>query len=110
MMASRILVVEDDESVRDLVTEILVREGYQTVAAGDGSEALEKFALEEPDLLITDFFMPQMDGYELCRQVRQSSSLPILLISGESANIGEELARQAGADAFLAKPSLKTTF
>ena len=103
--AHRVLVVDDEEPTRTLLAEILSGEGYSVTAAADGYEALEKFRLEQPDLLITDLTMPVMDGYELCQRVREISQVPIIVITGLNlSDDGKEKAFSVGADSFLKKP------
>ncbi len=83
MHTGKILLAEDEESVRHMIRAFLEMEGYQVVAAGDGQEALEVYRRERPDLLISDIDMPYMTGIELASEIRrQDSGFPVILISG----------------------------
>jgi DNA-binding response OmpR family regulator len=81
-MAARVLVADDEDSIRKLLTLALSDAGYDVSTASDGLEAFQKFQLADVDLLVTDLKIGRMDGYELCRRVRQTSALPIVVISG----------------------------
>ena len=103
-MQHKILVVDDRQEIRDLLADILKTKGYAVAAATDGYDALTQFALDRPDLLITDLTMPGMDGYELCRITRGISSVPILVISAQLGAEERSKAMAAGADALVGKP------
>ncbi|WP_186382547.1 response regulator transcription factor [Amycolatopsis rhizosphaerae] len=100
----RILVVDDDETVRDVVRRYLEAGGLQVEIAGDGAEALRAFALRPPDLVVLDVMMPGLNGLEVCRRLRQVSSVPVVLLTA----LGEEENRIAGlelgADDYVTKP------
>lgn len=101
----KIQVVDDDGQILNLIADILKCAGYEVFTSGDGVDALNQFRIEGPDLLITDLNMPRMDGYELCRNVRALSCIPILIITGQvsgSADINR--AFQMGADSIIRKP------
>ena len=102
MMQERVLVVDDQPEIRDLMVRILRKRGYRVSTASDGHEALTQFALDRPDLVITDLSMPGLNGYQLCRLIRGISSVPVLLMSAQPG-VGE-MAYQMGADAFVSKP------
>ena len=101
-MQQNVLVVDDHPEIRDLIVEILENRGYQVSTASDGHDALTQFVLDRPDLVITDLTMPGLDGYQLCRLIRGISSVPVLVISGQTGV--EETAYQMGANAFVSKP------
>ena len=101
-MQQNVLVVDDHPEIRDLMVEILEKRGYQVSTASDGHDALTQFVLDRPDLVITDLTMPGLDGYQLCRLIRGISSVPVLVISGQTGV--EEKAYQMGANAFVSKP------
>ena len=101
-MQQNVLVVDDHPEIRDLMVEILEKRGYQVSTASDGHDALTQFVLDRPDLVITDLTMPGLDGYQLCRLIRGISSVPVLVISGQTGV--EETAYQMGANAFVSKP------
>ena len=104
----KVLIVDDYRVIRELLARYLDLSGFATCMASDGREALEAFQREEPDLLISDLKMPHMDGFELTRQVRAISNIPILIMTAESDHLenDREAAFDAGADAFYIKCDL----
>ncbi len=103
-MAEKVLVVDDEDDIRELLVEVLVKDGYETCAAADGYEALQQFRAEKPNLLVVDLLIPRMNGYELCRRIRQSSSVPIAVITAIGTEEEDRTrAFDVGADAFLTK-------
>jgi len=103
-MKHKVLAVDDDCSIRLLMVDLLTRAGYEVSTAKDGHDALEKFELDEPDLIITDLTMSCMDGYELCRKIRETSSVPILVVTAWAGLEEKCKAFEAGANAFMRKP------
>jgi DNA-binding response OmpR family regulator len=106
VMAARVLVADDEDSIRRLLTLALSDAGYDVSTASDGVEAFQKFQLANVDLLVTDLKIGRMDGYELCKRVRQTSALPIVVISGgvvADEAPGSE-ASLLDADAVIRKP------
>ncbi|MDY6874896.1 MAG: response regulator [Chloroflexota bacterium] len=104
---SRILVAEDERDIRDLIGFTLRFAGFEVVLVGDGSEAIEKAPLEQPDLIILDVRMPKMTGYEACRQLKKNpatSAIPIVFLSakGQENEIKQGLA--SGALEYIVKP------
>ena len=81
MASERVLVVDDEPTVRDVVRRYLERDGFQVRLAGDGDEALTSFQRDQPDLIVLDIMLPGMNGLEVCRQVRAAGSTPIILLS-----------------------------
>ena len=102
--AGRVLVVDDDETVRDVVRRYLEVAGFTVEMAGDGTEGLAKFAAAEPDLVVLDVMMPGLNGLEVCRRLRLVSQVPIVMLTA----LGEEENRiaglQLGADDYVTKP------
>ena len=102
--AGRVLVVDDDETVRDVVHRYLVAAGFTVGLAGDGESALAEFARAEPDLVVLDVMMPGINGLEVCRRLRRTSTVPIVMLTA----LGEEENRiaglQLGADDYVTKP------
>ncbi len=101
----RILIVEDDSSLRDLYGEALESEGYNIYTASDGIEGIEKFEDVNPDLIILDLLMPRMDGWEALERVRKVSECPVIIVTGQGTT--EEIIRgllEAGADDYMVKP------
>lgn len=101
----KVLIAEDDRNIRLGLDEILRGEGYHTVLAEDGRQALDLYERESPDFLCLDIMMPGMDGYELCRQIRRRDPrVPIVFISAKSEEIDRVLGLELGADDFILKP------
>ena len=102
---SKIMIVDDDPYIRELVCALLVNGGFIACEANDGRDALQKIAVENPELAIIDLMMPNMDGYELCRKFRQYyENLPILLLTAKSELPSKVKGFEAGADDYLTKP------
>lgn len=101
----KIMVVEDDARTRKGLVEILVQEGYDTCTAANGREALAVFVKEKPDAVCLDIMMPDLSGYDVCREIRKTnSSLPILFISAKSEEVDKVLGLELGADDYISKP------
>lgn len=101
----KVLVVEDDPHIRQGLSDILGNEGYCTVEAADGDEAMELFAKESPDFVCLDIMMPGKSGYDVCREIRASGSeVPIIFISAKSEEIDKVVGLELGADDFIVKP------
>ncbi len=101
---ARILVVDDDAQLRQLVTRLLRAEGYRATAVSGGREMLELLQTTEIDLIVLDVMLPGLSGIDLCRQVRQSSSVPILMLTARSEESDRVLGLEMGADDYLTKP------
>ena len=101
----KILVVDDESRMRKLVRDFLEREGYQVLEAGNGLEAMELF-YEEKDiaLLILDVMMPKMDGWEVCREIRRDSKVPIIMLTARGDERDELLGFELGVDEYISKP------
>jgi DNA-binding response OmpR family regulator len=100
----RILVVDDEPTVREMVGLNLRADGYEVVYAADGIEALEVARASSPDLVVLDVMLPGRDGYEVCRTLRSESNVPILLLSARGEEIDRVLGLEIGADDYLSKP------
>lgn len=103
-MYEKILVVDDEKSIVDILKYNLAKEGYRPVTATDGYVALEQFEKEKPDLVILDVMMPGMDGYEVCRKIRQTSNVPIIMLTARAEEIDTVLGLEMGADEYVTKP------
>src|SRR4051794_18268814 len=99
-----ILVIEDDSSLRTTVTYNLKREGYTVRAAEDGPNGLTLALDGQSDLVVLDLMLPGMDGFELCRQLRRQSNVPILILSARSDEVDRVVGLEIGADDYLTKP------
>ena len=101
----KILVVEDDSRTRKGLVEILANEGYDTCAAANGKEALAAFAEQKPDAVCLDIMMPDLSGYDVCREIRKTNgTVPILFISAKSEEVDKVLGLELGADDYISKP------
>lgn len=100
----RILIADDDANIAELISLYLMKEGYETKKAGDGREALRMVQSFSPDLIILDIMMPEMDGYEVCREVRKSSSIPIIMLTAKGETFDKVLGLELGADDYMVKP------
>lgn len=101
----KVLVAEDDPNTRAGLVEILEAEGYQTITAATGAEALACYEAEAPDFVCLDIMMPEKNGYEVCREIRRRNrKVPILFISAKSEEIDTVLGLELGADDFIIKP------
>lgn len=101
----KVLIVEDDEHIRNGLDEILRGEGYDTRLAADGRAGLEAFRAEPPDFVCLDIMMPGVNGYDVCREIRRASpKLPIVFISAKSEEIDKVVGFELGADDFITKP------
>jgi len=106
-MSSRVLIVEDEPDIRELVVHHLRREGYQVSAAASGEEALSQIRGAPPDLVLLDLMMPAMDGLEVCRRLRQdpaTATLPIVMLTAKGDEIDRVLGLELGADDYVVKP------
>ncbi|KLU61093.1 transcriptional regulatory protein SrrA [Peptococcaceae bacterium CEB3] len=99
-----IMVVDDEEKIRSLVRLYLQREGYEVVEAENGRVALEKFRSGRFALLIIDLMMPEIDGWRVCREVRESSNIPIIFLTARGEEFDRILGFELGADDYLVKP------
>ncbi len=101
----RILVAEDDPITREALTACIGAEGYETLSAGNGADALALWRKHRPDLLCLDIMMPGLDGFELCRQIRaHDTSTPILFLSAKNEEVDVVVGLEIGADDFIRKP------
>ncbi len=105
-MAARqkILIVDDDENICELISLYLTKEFYDTKMVGDGEEALRQFELFAPNLILLDLMLPGMDGYQVCREIRQRSSVPIIMLSAKGEVFDKVLGLELGADDYIIKP------
>lgn len=102
---SKIMIVDDDSNIRELVCALLRNGGFETCESKDGRDALQNITMEGPDLAIVDLMMPNMDGYELCRKLRQYyENLPVLMLTAKSELSSKVKGFEAGADDYLTKP------
>lgn len=104
-MGNKILVVDDESRMRKLVSDFLTRKGYIVIEAGDGEEALDRFyADKDISLVILDVMMPKMNGWDVCREIRKNSKVPIIMLTAKSDESSELNGFECGADEYIAKP------
>jgi len=103
-MAKKILVVDDEKNIVDIVAFNLHKEGYEVIVARDGEKGLEAFEKEKPDLIILDIMMPRMDGFEACRRIREKSQVPIIMLTARAEEVDRVLGLELGADDYVIKP------
>jgi DNA-binding response OmpR family regulator len=102
--APRILLVDDEQSIQKLLTYPLRKEGYEVVSAMDGRQALDRLRDGRYDLVVLDVMLPELDGFEVCRQVRARSAVPIIMLTAKADEIDKVLGLELGADDYITKP------
>lgn len=103
-MSSRILVVDDDLALAEMIGIVLQNEGFRVVFCGDGSQALAQFQEHHPDLVLLDVMLPGMDGFDVCRAIRHVSDVPIVMLTARSDTSDVVTGLEAGADDYVPKP------
>ena len=102
--SSTILLVDDEDSVQKLLAYPLERDGFRVIQARDGEEALARFAEERVDLVVLDLMLPKVDGLEVCKRLRASSSVPIIMLTARDDELDKVLGLELGADDYVTKP------
>lgn len=100
----KVLIVDDDSNIADLISLYLMKECYETRIVGDGEAALAAVSAFEPDLILLDLMLPGMDGYQVCREVRSSKDTPIIMLSAKGEIFDKVLGLEMGADDYMEKP------
>lgn len=100
----RILIVDDDYNIAELISLYLTKECFETRIVGDGEEALKLFPVFEPNLVLLDLMLPGIDGYQVCRELRASSQVPIIMLSAKGEIFDKVLGLELGADDYMIKP------
>lgn len=100
----KILIVDDDANIADLISLYLVKEMFETQIAADGESALTAFEAFQPDLVLLDLMLPGIDGYEVCRRIRATSQIPIIMLSAKGEVFDKVLGLELGADDYMEKP------
>lgn len=103
-MAQKILVVDDDPAISEMLSIVLEAEGFDTVAVTDGTVAVDTFRAEQPDLVLLDLMLPGMNGIDICRIIRQESSVPIVMLTAKTDTVDVVLGLESGADDYVNKP------
>ncbi|MGD2050790.1 MAG: response regulator transcription factor [Chloroflexota bacterium] len=104
MIGETILVVDDEVNIRELARMYLEQEGFQIVTAVNGQQALEQVRQDPPSLVVLDLMLPEVDGWEVCRQIRKSSNLPIIMLTARDDDVDKIVGLELGADDYLTKP------
>ena len=104
MMNTKILLVDDDPNIRQLVNLYLVKEGFEVAMADRGDTALTAFQQSQPNLILLDLMLPGMDGWQVCREVRKISNIPIIMLTAKDETFDKVLGLELGADDYVAKP------
>ena len=100
----KILIVDDDTNIAELISLYLTKECFETMMVEDGEEAIRAFEEFQPNLILLDLMLPGIDGYEVCRTVRKTSSVPIIMLSAKGEIFDKVLGLELGADDFITKP------
>lgn len=104
MPGLKIMVVDDDGNICELLRLYLEKEGFETVTVSDGAKAVELFDTEKPDLMLLDVMMPKLDGWQVCREIRKKSQCPIIMITAKGEVFDKVLGLELGADDYVVKP------
>ena len=100
----KIMVVDDDSNICELLRLYLEKEGFEAIIAPNGAKALEMFDTEKPDLMLLDVMMPQLDGWQVCREIRKKSACPIIMLTAKGEVFDKVLGLELGADDYVVKP------
>lgn len=103
-MEYKILVVDDEASIVNIISYNLKKEGYNVITAADGEQGYNLAMQEHPDLVLLDIMMPKMDGYEVCRKIREKSNMPIIMLTARADEVDKVLGLEMGADDYVTKP------
>lgn len=104
MQKEKILVVDDDKNICDLLRLYLEKEGYEVTMVHNGNDAVNTFNAEEPDLVLLDIMLPQLDGWQVCREIRKVSDKPIIMLTAKDETFDKVLGLELGADDYVTKP------
>ena len=103
-MSKKILIVDDEKSIVDIIAFNLKKEGFETICAYDGEEGLNLCFKENPSIVLLDIMMPKFDGFEVCRQIREKSQVPIIMLTARAEEVDKVLGLEIGADDYVTKP------
>ena len=104
MASGKILVVDDDRNICELLRLYIEKEGFTVVIANDGRQALEVFESDKPDLIMLDIMLPELDGWQVCREIRKKSQCPIIMLTAKGEVFDKVLGLELGADDYVVKP------
>lgn len=100
----KILIIDDDNNIAELISLYLTKECFETKIVNDGEQALKEFNIFQPDLLLLDLMLPGIDGYQVCREIRHTSDVPIIMLSAKGETFDKVLGLELGADDYIIKP------
>lgn len=100
----KILIVDDNKQITSILKEYAIKEGFEPIIAFDGEDAINKFNLEKPDILLLDVMMPNKDGFQVCREIRKESNVPIIMITARGEDFEKIMGLEIGADDYIVKP------
>lgn len=100
----KILIVDDNKNINDVLAKYCKRDGYETISAYDGEEAVLIYEKENPDLILLDVMLPKLDGFEVCRRIREKSNVPIIMVTAKSEDTDRIMGLDIGADDYIIKP------
>ena len=101
---TKVLIIDDNRQIASLLEEYARKEGYETVIATDGKEGISKFETDKPDIILLDVMMPKIDGFAVCREIRKSSQVPIIIITARGEDFERIMGLEIGADDYIVKP------
>lgn len=104
MANNKVLIVDDDIHISELIKLYFEKDGFSTVSANNGKEAVELFKSEAPSIVILDVMMPEMDGWQVCREIRRVSNIPIIMLTAKGETFDKVLGLELGADDYMVKP------
>lgn len=104
MAKQKILIVDDDNNIAELISLYLMKECFDTMIVEDGEKALEQFGQFQPNLILLDLMLPGIDGYQVCREIRRTSNVPIIMLSAKGEVFDKVLGLELGADDYIIKP------
>ncbi len=104
MQNTKVLIVDDDKNICELIRLCLEKEGYDTCIANDGVEAIEEFKTYSPNIVLLDIMMPKVDGLQVCREIRRTSNVPIIMLTAKGDTFDTVLGLELGADDYMSKP------
>jgi two-component system OmpR family response regulator len=104
LVGNKVLVVEDDETLLEVLKYNLIKEGYTVISALDGARAIEVARAEKPDLIVLDIMLPELNGNEVCRILRKETTVPILMLTAKTDEIDKVVGLELGADDYITKP------
>ncbi|MDD4122109.1 MAG: winged helix-turn-helix domain-containing protein [Eubacteriales bacterium] len=104
MVSNKVLIIEDEKSISDIIKFNLTKEGFDVETSYDGQEGLTKALSIKPDLILLDVMLPLMDGFQVCKKIRETSSIPILMLTAKEEEVDKVLGLELGADDYITKP------